>query len=383
MWLVVLRSLYGYVQKKRPVGTQFSEKAERKVTDMCCLLIFVLTMVLWIALGIFASQAGEPKRLIYGRDLTGDLCSEAPNANKDYLYYPRLNEDLLESLSDLGTDWEGLQNAILTGGLDLLTKIKLTGVCVERCPYEGEVVCTRDYLESKGVTRPEQLSEYNDISRCRTETMYPYMNERLCSSCWVTPLNTTEVFYRCLEIVLESRYQTEKCVNPSHDPDHPDVEMSADDPRCMTKETTKTEVERKSAYPNPVAEYLGEAVQSLGSYIADVERSYDVVLICGIVLALTVGFIWLLVLQKFVGYIVWGTIFSYILAVGFASCYFWYKAGLFEGLEQYAEAFFPRKMQPTLPLHILRTRRCGGMSSTVPWKSIRTAHPLVCTKCLE
>lgn len=76
-------------------------------------------------------------------------------------------------------------------------------------------------------------------------------------------------------------------------------------------------------------------------YIADVERSYDVVLICGIVLALTVGFVWLLVLQKLVGYIVWGTIFSYIAAVGFASCYFWYKAGLFEGLAQYAGEFFP------------------------------------------
>ena len=254
-------------KKKRPVGTQFSEKKERKVTDMCCLLIFIVTMVLWIAIGIFATQAGEPKRLIYGRDLTGDLCSQAPNENKNFLYYPRLNEDLLESLSELGTDWEGLQNAILTGGLDLLTKIKLTGVCVERCPFEGEVVCTRDYLESKGVTRPEELNEYNDISRCRTETMFPYTNERLCSSCWVTPLNTTEIFYRCLEIVLESRYQTERCVNPAYDPDDPDVEMSPDDPRCMTKETTKTEVERKSAYPNPVAEYLGEAVQSLGSYV--------------------------------------------------------------------------------------------------------------------
>ena len=57
-------------KQKRPVGTQFSEKTERKVTDMCCLLIFIVTMLLWIALGIFASQAGEPKRLIYGRDLT-------------------------------------------------------------------------------------------------------------------------------------------------------------------------------------------------------------------------------------------------------------------------------------------------------------------------
>eukprot|EP00939_MAST-03C_sp_MAST-3C-sp1_P003986 g3986.t1 len=328
------------VKHERGTGSQFLEKQERKCTDCFCLVVFLLVMLLWFFVGMFAAHTGEPRKLIYGTDSTGELCSAGMNVGKDYLYYPRLNEDLLASLADLGTDWEGLQDSILTGGLDVMNKIKLTGVCVERCPYEGEVVCTRPYLEKNGAIEPSDLDNYGDVDRCKSETTFSFLNDEFCSSCWTVPLNTTHVFHRCLEIVLSKKFEDDRCVNPKYDPDRPLEPMLASDPRCLTKETTYTEIERKSAYPNPIAEYLGEAVETLGSFVADAERTMGVILVCGIVFALVVGFVWLLVLQKYVGYIVWGTIWAYLGVIGFSAMFMSYKAGFFEGVDEYARGFF-------------------------------------------
>lgn len=324
------------VKNKREVGSQFVEKRERKITDLFCLLMFAAAMLLWGAIGVISFSAGKPQSLIYGTDYTGNMCSEGVNDGKDLLYYPRLGEDLVDSMIALGTDWENIQDSVMSGGLDILTKFELTGVCVSECPVEGEIVCTRDYLELKDAATPNELSNVNDVSLCKTDVSFSLLNDELCSNCWMTALNSTEILYRCLDIVLSRKFSEEECVYPRYDPDDPGVLLSADDERCITKETTNTEVERKSAYPNPIAEYLGEAVESFGSYVADVERSYDVIMVCGVLLALLVGFAWLLVLQKVVAYLVWGTIASFLLLVAFTSCYFWYKAGLFEGVDQFA-----------------------------------------------
>ena len=68
----------------------------------------------------------------------------------------------------------------------------------------------------------------------------------------------------------------------------------------------------QSHTPALTAEFLGEAVESIGSYIADMQKTRSVIFFNGVGLALVAGFAWLAFLRKFVRVIVWGTIVSYL-----------------------------------------------------------------------
>lgn len=324
----------------------------RKCTDCFCCIIFLLFLAAWGGCFVVAWSLQEPLSLIYARDYKGRLCGVGEFENQTRTYYPRLKDDLLEyALATIGDitslDFESLINSL---DFDLLN---LTGVCVESCPTVYEVVCTPDYLLDNPLPTNSELAECYGGELVEDEfavgilslvgvdiprNEYFTNNLLQCTNCWNVLLNTTEIFFRCFDIITTVGVLNEVCTYPdmrevdqylSDGSLNPDW-VSADDNQCLTKRVVNIDTSERPTYDNPLAELMGSTLATLQSWASDVYNSWVPIVVVGVGGAVAFGFAWIALLRVCTGCIVWGTIVGFLLLLMGGAGYCWLMTGYFD-----------------------------------------------------
>ena len=289
---------------------------DRGFTDILCLVIFIAFLGTVGALAIIGLTSGSPDSLMYGTDHSGNVCG-SPNLNvktgkvdqtaKKHIVYPRMTEDML-------TQMQG--GAVPT---DIMS-MKFFGICVKSCPKQGEWVCTDDYAKTTDSELQECASESGGGAFA---SFFPYTNtkcENIMANCFKTPVDTYDVFFRCIGNYTEQRsnYKVD-CQEPNG--------TSATSPKCQTKKTSYTVTKVESAQRDVVAEQLGNTVVLFGQLIKDLELSMVPIFVVGCGVAVVLGFLYLTLLRFFAKCMVWTTVFAAMLSFIIGSAYTLYKAG--------------------------------------------------------
>lgn len=306
---------------------------QRKCTDLGCCGLFLAWWLTWLIIAAVALDRGDPIMLVYGQDYQGAQCGvNDPGQNVAYtdhkdqekVVYPRLNQDLedwmyaspeITNIQEI--DWYNL-------GWDVIKNLNLTGVCVSSCPILGDVICTDYYNDKYSHTLPLDPIE---VYQCNSATNSIFqMNDRvMCDNCWTMSINTTDVFNRCLELVLTNEEDESSCIYPKGIP--------ADDPDCITLQEIVTLTSVKPAYSNPLAETLGAAVQEVGKIVADVYNASTVIWVCGLVLTLVLSFMYIIFLYWCAAPLVWLTIITYAVLHVFLTIWLWMQSGYIDGTD--------------------------------------------------
>lgn len=341
----------------------------RKCTDLCCCFIFLVFLAAWGSCFLVGWHFGEPLSLIYARDYKNRLCGVNEFVNQTRTYYPRLKDDLLEYAVQTLGDLTSLDFEALLQSLDFEI-LNLTGICVESCPTVYEVVCTPDYLLTSSLPNNSQVascyggdvfdptvgvimdflgvSVVDDIVPSELlpfvgmdipRNAYFYENADMCTSCWNVLLNTTEIFFRCFDIIQTVGVSQEVCTYPDMrgvseylsdgvtlNPDY----VYADDNQCLTKRVVSTDTVEKPTYDNPLAELMGSTLTTLQSWASDVQNSWWVIVVMGVGGAMLVGFLWIAMLRVCTGFIVWGTIVAFLFLLMGGAAYCWLMTGYFD-----------------------------------------------------
>lgn len=77
-----------------------------------------------------------------------------------------------------------------------------------------------------------------------------------------------------------------------------DAEVRAQVDGCITKTQTTTTTRVGGAQQDPLLEQMASAAERMGRYVSDASKAAAVILVCGGLVALIVGFIYLLVVQS-------------------------------------------------------------------------------------
>jgi len=300
----------------------------RKCTDLGCLLIFFVWWIMWIGLMGVALSKGEPIQLIYGQDYQGAQCGvydddsaiKYPNHhNQTRVVYPRMQEDLEEwvngetSLSNIyDIDWLDLD-------WNILGNLNLTGICVNTCPKLGDVICTDAYNHE--VASSETLNPI-DAAKCRTDSVFKLNNQKMCDNCWTTAIDTTDLFYRCLEVIHTDEVKTETCVFPKG--------ISAASNNCITIKEVITATSLKPGYSNPLAEILGDGLSAVNQVLSDFINSADVIFVTGVLLCLVFAFIYIVFLKWCAGCLIYTTIITYVMLHAWLCYWLWMQSGIID-----------------------------------------------------
>lgn len=100
----------------------FKPTSSRLCTDIAFLIIWLLAMVAMLACGGYAMGAGDLNYLLYPTDYLGQFCGLTESVvDRPYVYFPRLDADIVEALPLLATGWGILE-------------FRPYGLCVSSCP---------------------------------------------------------------------------------------------------------------------------------------------------------------------------------------------------------------------------------------------------------
>lgn len=318
--------------------------SNRKCTDLLCLIFF---MVFWLGMVIIAGVAystGQPEKLIYGVDFKGRTCGAKADKSIEvpaydftsykYLLYPRLPEDLFDM---------ALNSEVAVSDPSNLQKF--FGVCVKACPdplnAAGELQYAHAYVDYSAF--PDPINTRADADGEEE------VEEVAAGSPWHIALNTTNVLYRCLDLGKITSTAFARCVDPCESQnvttncgtaeenefvpcgDKSCSKFIADTwPKCRTAETREEVVKKAAAKSNPIYDQLNSKWQLVGRWIGDIEKSSLPILLCGGILAVVVGFFWLVLLKYCAGLFVWLSILLVVVMLLVGTIYLAYKGELID-----------------------------------------------------
>ena len=101
------------------------EDEYRKCTNLFCLIVFGAYWFVIFVIAILAYARGDPNLLLYGTDNEGRICGVGELEDRRFLAIPRFGVDLQETI-DAGE----------------APDLNFFGVCREKCPSVGELVCS-------------------------------------------------------------------------------------------------------------------------------------------------------------------------------------------------------------------------------------------------
>lgn len=298
-----------------------------------------------LIIGAIGIKYGKYQRLIYGTDYKGQVCGVDSEVEENiYVAYPRTNEDFLANLGKASP-------------LDY----KFYGICVKSCPTTLDVVCHYNVLDESIYTLSVKRS-------CIASTNYVAPNNVDCNkvktNCWLIPQETSSLLYRCIPNYNVSGAQSSYCVYP------PGV-TDAFDPRCVIVQDDKTGSIQRPAKPNMLFDQLNTGRQVWGRWFGDLARSWWVILLCSIGVALICGFVWVTFLKYCTGCMVWTTIWLVILLLSFLTGFFYYKAGLVRLDTSSASSYISPSLNDQLAsIQATTSSLISSASSSVPqsWK---------------
>jgi choline transporter-like protein 2/4/5 len=312
----------------------------RKCTDIGCTIFYVIFCFVWLGVAAWTSASGDPKRLMYGSDYENMVCgsSNTKVAQKEYstdytdktfVYYPRINEDLLEYAHEKDISATDVQTGTFLTKLsvDDLVNIPLTGVCVKSCPKQFDVTCSSYFTHKAFNITPtaEILTEkcYKNWEKRYASASQGKELDEMCEHCWISLMDTTKIMYRCLEVYLEDDNSKAQCIYPTPTSNDAGTVESG----CLLKEETDKKETTKPAYPNPVAEFLGKSFSTIGSWIKDAGNGIVPIFVSGAVIATILGFTWIVFLRHFAPCVIWSTIVAFFTLWFVVLVFVWLKTG--------------------------------------------------------
>ncbi|DBA03635.1 TPA: hypothetical protein N0F65_006814 [Lagenidium giganteum] len=249
-------------------------RSGRKCRDCLCCVFFIVYWIGMAVVAIVGIKSGKPMSLVYGHDYNGNLCGDGAFADKKFLAFPRLDDDMMDAATHVVS----------------LTKMKFFGVCVSACPQMGQRTCTYDN-----------------------------------STCWMAAMETKNVFFRCVPIETQnSTVLDEKCIDPPTA--QPNCTLDRFLTRkcsevCKTKSVLSNVWEVQATSPNPLMDQLQGYLQVLMRFLNDMNAASGIILAVGGVGAMVFGIIWLIILQLFAGVVVALTCLLVMLALMLASLF--------------------------------------------------------------
>ncbi|KAG1693828.1 hypothetical protein DVH05_022930 [Phytophthora capsici] len=270
----------------------------RKCRDVLCVLFFAVFWVGMLAIAAVGFMHGEPKRLLYGSDYNGTTCGTGKHEEQPLTFYPRITQDLLEQISNPSLSPEDFS---------------FYGVCVATCPDPGTYLC--NYEEEADIQSDTSLTTDEQREAERKSRATDLLVLPSAKKCWLVALPSEQVFYRCLQITKSNSTSVEKCVVPGDEPEYYDdvngIQVPND--KCEIKRVVTTSESVEPAQENPLYSTLQTAGATVGRVIGDLQETWPVFLICGGVLALILGFAFVILLRFCAGCIVWITLWSFVL----------------------------------------------------------------------
>uniref|UniRef100_H3GJB7 Choline transporter-like protein n=1 Tax=Phytophthora ramorum TaxID=164328 RepID=H3GJB7_PHYRM len=272
--------------------------SSRKCRDVLCVLFFAVFWVGMIAIAAVGFMHGEPKRLLYGSDYNGSTCGTGEQEEYPLTFYPRITQDLLEQASNPSLSPEDFS---------------FYGVCVESCPDAGSYIC--NYEAENEIQNDPSLTTDEERGRERKSRATSLLVLPSEKECWLVAMSSEQVFYRCLQLTESNSTSVEKCVVPGDEPEYYDEVNGVQVPndKCEIKRVITTSEALGPAQENPLYSTLQTMGATIGRVIGDLQETWPVFLTCGGVLALVLGFAFVVLLRFCAGCIVWIMLWSFVL----------------------------------------------------------------------
>lgn len=215
-------------------------------------------------------------------------------------------------------------------------QIELFGICMSSCPGIGEVVCTgvgRTAMDA--IKTAHSLTDLGVMAKTQEVSAYASIGANLKvvkANCWTVPMQTTSYFYRCLWQRNSTTTTTVTCQEPARlrgvviDSSTDEATRSS----CVTTRVETNTVALKAGQDDPLLDQMFDTVETMGRYVSDISKATPVVLVCGGLLAVIMGFLWLLIIQRCGGCMVWTTIWLVVAVLFAATLYAYDQAGLLD-----------------------------------------------------
>jgi choline transporter-like protein 2/4/5 len=292
--------------KKFVEDNVFQLDTKRRCTDVLFLVLFAVVWVLMLVLAGISITKGNPYRLVYGTDWKGRECGSKGTSlgvdydfkDKTYVAYPRLIADLIE----------GGNNAVVPKDVAYTTE------CVSSCPQIGT-----NYTNTKD------------------------------GGLWFHDYNTQPLFYRCLPLRKETGVKTVTCQKVTVGGSTIDVSAMPDAdaakkaryktawpcpldgdcyavvlkeiPDCVTTVTDSDKVVVGPARTDPIMEQMQDGFAMVMRWIGDVQKAGVPILLCGAIAGIVFSMVWIFVVGKFAGIMVFFVVLCIVLALVGATLY--------------------------------------------------------------
>jgi len=146
----------------------------------------------------------------------------------------------------------------------------------------------------------------------------------IVTNCWLTPVETTNYFYRCFPKFDSTLDTTTDCANPAG------MGLSSTDAGCITMTETVTTHTVKPAGNTYLSELFTTTGETVARWFNDVRNSWYVIMVCGLFGGLFLSWSWVVFVQYCAAPIVWITVASfYAFWVG-ATTVLFVKGGLID-----------------------------------------------------
>ncbi|CAN0912119.1 Choline transporter protein 1 [Linum grandiflorum] len=268
-------------------------RRSRKCRDVAFLVLFIAFWVAMIVNSSFGFNQGNPLRLTYGLDYKGNVCG-------DKHAHPNLRELEL-------TYWVNPNQVYLSGSKDSQFKLaNARSICLLDCPRPTDDglnwVC--DYPE--GDIRIS-MDDWIDRNYDYYEFLTPEMRNtslQLQGPCYPVIFPSVNVYWRCEFVAHASNaslrhWQQMNGVNINED--------------IIIDKTIHKSINARSSV--------------LKRYMADIGKSWPVLIVCGGLLPLFLSVIWLLMIRHFVAAMPWVTVALFNVLIVSVTMFYYLKAG--------------------------------------------------------
>ncbi|KAJ8642821.1 hypothetical protein MRB53_004569 [Persea americana] len=268
-------------------------KHNRKCRDLVFLILFIAFWVAMIVNSSFAFNQGNPLRLMYGLDYKGNVCG---------------NKHADPDLSELELRYWLNPNQVYQSGLKG-SQFKLAdarSVCLMECPEPSDDglnwVC--DYPEGDIHI---SVDDWIDRNYDYYEFLTPEMRNsslQLQGPCYPVIFPSNNVYWSCQFVARASNSSLK------HWKQMGGVNINED---LLIDKTIHRAINSPSAV--------------LKRYVADIGKTWAVLIVCGGILPLFLSVIWLLMIRHFVAAMTWITVILFNALIVSVTMFFYTKAG--------------------------------------------------------
>ncbi|CAF3458018.1 unnamed protein product [Rotaria socialis] len=255
----------------------------RFFTDIPCCFIFLVFIILFVILSIFAFKEGDPKQLIHPTDNQGNLCGSGKFLDRPYLYF---------------FDWTKCIKALNIPANMLKSRpfvCPTTQVCVQQCPNKTSYYKFGNYYANRICTYDVNATETNNENLVDSGKCAPYI------------IASKPLFGRCVPEELQSL--TNSIIETADDNGENKIVYDSNG-----QPLNGTSLAQGVKY---LIDILN--LKQIGAFLVeDLTVSWKYILIA-LTLASIVSFLWIVLMRWLAKPIVWLGIILFIFALGIAT----------------------------------------------------------------